>query len=256
MPLVLTKPLVFLDLETTGINIASDRIVEISILKLHPDGAQQTLTRRINPEMPIPAEATRVHGITNEDVANMPTFKQVAREIANLIDNSDLAGYNSNKFDIPLLGEEFLRADVDIDVKARKWIDVQNIFHKKEQRTLGAAYKFYCDKNLENAHNAEADTMATYEVLMAQLSRYEDLKNDVNFLHEFSGRTNSVDLAGRIVWNEKKIAVFNFGKHKDKPVTEIFEKEPSYFDWMMKGDFPLHTKKVLTAIRLGSLREE
>ena len=255
MNINLTKPLVFLDLETTGLNIASDRIVEISILKLSPDGAQQTLTRRINPEMPIPPEVTKVHGISDADVANMPTFKQVAREIANLIDNSDLAGYNSNRFDIPLLGEEFLRADVDIDVKARKWIDVQNIFHKMEQRTLSAAYKFYCEKSLENAHSAEADTMATYEILLAQLSRYEDLQNDVNFLHEFSGRTNSVDLAGRIVLNAKGVAVFSFGKHKDKPVTEVFDKESSYFDWMMKGDFPLHTKKVLTAIRLGILNK-
>ena len=250
MSLNLTRPLAFFDLETTGINTNTDRIVEISILKIMPDGAQLTLTRRINPERPIPPEVSKIHGITDEDVKDMPTFKQAAKEFANFIGGADLAGYNSNKFDIPMLVEEFLRAEVDFSIEGRKMVDVQNIFHKKEQRTLSAAYKFYCNKEIENAHSAEADIKATYEVLLGQLERYPDLQNDVAFLHEYTSRNSNVDLAGRIVYNAKGIEVFNFGKHKDKPVTEVFTIEPSYYDWMMKGEFAYDTKRVITAIRL------
>jgi len=256
MGLKLKKPIVFFDLETTGVNVAKDRIVEISILKLHPDGKKEVKTRRVNPQMPIPKESSEIHGIYDEDVKDEPTFKAMAKSLVKFIGNSDLAGYNSNKFDVPLLVEEFLRVDVDFDIENRSLVDVQNIFHKMEQRTLVAAYKFYCDKDLENAHSAEADNTATFEVLESQLERYDELENNVEFLSEFSRRTNNADLMGRIVFNDDGVEVFNFGKHKDKPVTEILEKQPSYYNWMMDGDFPLYTKKVLTAIKLRSFNQK
>lgn len=250
MKLQLKRPIVFFDLETTGTDVAKDRIVEISILKLHPDGKKEVKTRRVNPEMPIPAGSSEIHGIYDEDVKDEPTFAALAKSLAQFIGNSDLAGYNSNKFDVPLLVEEFLRVGVDFDLESRKLVDVQNIFHKMEQRTLVAAYKFYCGKDLVDAHSAEADIKATYEVLESQIERYEELENDIDFLADFSKRNDTADLMGRIVFNEEGVEVFNFGKHKGKPVTEVLEKEPSYYDWMMKGDFPLYTKKVLTSIKL------
>lgn len=254
MKLKLSKPLAFFDLETTGINIATDRIVEISIVKILPDGGKEIKTKLINPTIPIPIESSAVHGITDADVADKPTFKEVAREFSAFIEGCDLGGFNSNKFDVPLLAEEFLRADVDFDISKRKLVDVQNIFHKMEQRTLSAAYKFYCNKNLDNAHSAEADTLATYEILEAQIEKYDELENDVKFLAEFSQRTNNADLLGRIIYNEDGVEVFNFGKHKDVPVEQVLVREPGYYNWMMNGDFPLYTKKVLTAIRLRALK--
>ena len=253
MKLNLKRPIVFFDLETTGVNTSHDRIVEISLIKVMPNGDEIIRTRRINPEMPIPAEATAVHGITDEDVKNEPTFRQIAKSLYQFIQGCDFGGFNSNRFDLPLLVEEFLRAGVvDVDFKRRKFIDVQNIFHKKEQRTLVAAYKFYCDKDLTEAHSAAADTQATYEVLCAQLDRYEDLQNDIDFLADFSARDKTVDYAGRIIYNEKGEEVFSFGKYKGKTVEEVFRIEPSYYAWMMNGDFPLYTKKVITEIRMRS----
>ncbi|MFN8154155.1 MAG: exonuclease domain-containing protein [Bacteroidia bacterium] len=253
MKLKLHKPLAFFDLETTGVTVGADRIVEISVLKLMPDGTRQIFTRRVNPEIPIPEGASKVHGIYDKDVAEEPNFRQLAPELIAFLGNADLAGYNSNKFDVPMLVDEFLRVGVQFEMKGRKLVDVQNIFHKMEQRTLAAAYKFYCNKEIVNAHSAEADILATYEVLMAQLEKYDSLASDVDGLHQFSSLTQNVDLAGRIVYNEKKEEVFNFGKHKGKTVKEIFEKEPSYYDWMLKGDFPLETKQVLTALRLRGM---
>ena len=251
MKLNLKNPLVFFDLETTGTNINSDRIVEICYLKVYPNGNEESKTMRINPEMHIPEASSAVHGIYDADVADCPTFKEVAKNIANDIEGCDLAGFNSNRFDIPLLAEEFLRAGVDIDMMKRKFIDVQVIFHKLEQRTLSAAYKFYCDKNLEDAHTAEADTRATYEVLMAQLDHYPDvLENDMKFLADYSSYNKNVDFAGRIVYNEQGVEVFNFGKYKGMPVAEILKKDVGYFGWLMQGDFTLNTKNVLTKIRL------
>lgn len=250
MELNLKNSLAFFDLETTGINIVRDRIVELSVLKVNPNQSIETKTMRINPEIPIPKETTKIHGITNEDVKDAPTFKQVAKELAAFLLGCDLAGYNSNRFDIPLLVEEFLRADVDFDVRNRKFIDVQVIFHKKEQRTLSAAYKFYCQKELSNAHSAQADIEATYEILKAQLDRYEDLKNDIEYLSKYSAHNRKADLAGRIVYNKKKEPTFNFGKHKGKTVESVFKKDPGYYSWMMNADFPLFTKKVLTEIKL------
>ncbi len=252
MNLKLSKPLAFFDLETTGLNIANDRIVEIAIVKIMPNGDKEIKTKLINPTIPIPQEVSLVHGITDEDVKDKATFKEVAHELYQFIEGCDLAGYNSNRFDVPLLAEEFLRADIDFDVSKRNLIDVQNIFHKMEKRTLSAAYKFYCGEELIDAHSAEADTVATYEILEAQIAHYEDLKGDSKFLGEFSQMTKNADLLGRIVFNKDGIEVFNFGKHKGKPVVEILEKEPGYYSWMMNGDFPLYTKKVLTAIRLKS----
>lgn len=252
----LHRPLAFFDLETTGVTVGADRIVEISILKLHPDGERSVFTRRINPEMPIPEFASKVHGIYDKDVADAPNFRQLAPEIASFIGNADLAGYNSNKFDIPMLVDEFLRVGLSFDMKGRRTVDVQNIFHKMEQRTLSAAYRFYCDKEIVNAHSAEADITATYEVLMAQLERYGQLARDVDGLHAFSALTQNVDLAGRIVYNEKKEEVFNFGKHKGKTVSEVFSREPSYYEWMLNGDFPRETKQVLTALRLRNLNSK
>ena len=250
MKLNLANPIVFFDLETTGINIAKDRIVEISVLKVYPNGKEEQKTIRVNPGMHIPEEASAIHGIYDEDVKDAPMFKHIARELAHYIEGCDLGGYNSNRFDIPLLAEEFLRAGVDIDLNRRKFIDVQTIFHKMEQRTLSAAYKFYCDKSLENAHTAEADTMATYEVLKAQLDRYPELQNDIDFLSKYSSYTNNVDFAGRMVYNDKGEEIINFGKHKGRLVEEVLKTDLGYYEWMMKGDFPLNTKKKLTEIKL------
>jgi len=250
MELALKNPLVFFDLETTGVNVASDRIVEISWLKIQPDGRESKQTQLVNPTIPIDPKATVIHGIRDEDVKDKPTFSEMARTLANEFEGCDFAGYNSNKFDIPLLAEEFLRAGVDFDLRKRKFIDVQVIFHKMEQRTLTAAYQFYCKKVLEDAHSAEADTLATYEILKAQLDHYEHLQNDVDYLSAFSTQNRSVDLAGRIIYNDKDIEVFNFGKYKGEPVEEVLKKDPGYFGWILNGDFPLYTKKVLTNIKL------
>ena len=251
MKLNLKNPLVFFDLETTGTNINSDRIVEICYLKVYPNGNEESKTLRSNPEMHIPEASSAIHGIYDADVADCPTFKDVAKNIASDIEGCDLAGFNSNRFDIPLLAEEFLRAGVDIDMMKRKFVDVQVIYHKLEQRTLSAAYKFYCDKNLEDAHTAEADTRATYEVLKAQLDRYpEVLENDIKFLADYSSYNKNVDFAGRIVYNEQGVEVFNFGKYKGMSVSEILKKDSGYFGWLMQGDFTLNTKNVLTKIRL------
>lgn len=254
MQLNLKNPLVFFDLETTGINITKDRIVEISFLKVYPNGKEEVRSRRINPEMPIPEQATAIHGITDDDVKDCPTFRQIAKSLAEQLEGCDLAGFNSSRFDVPMLAEEFLRVGVDFDMSKRKFVDVQIIFHKKEQRTLEAAYKFYCDKELINAHSAEADTLATYEVLKSQLDRYPDLENDVEKLSaEYSSFNNNVDFAGRIVLNENGVEVFNFGKHKGRPVADVFRDEPSYYSWMIDGDFPLNTKQMLTKIRLREM---
>lgn len=251
MKLNLKNPLVFFDLETTGTNINSDRIVEICYLKVYPNGNEEAKTLRINPEMHIPEASSAVHGIYDEDVVDCPTFKDVAKNIASDIEGCDLAGFNSNRFDIPVLAEEFLRAGVDIDLMKRKFVDVQVIYHKLEQRTLSAAYKFYCEKNLEDAHTAEADTRATYEVLKAQLDRYADvLENDINFLSNYSCYSRNVDFAGRIVYNDQDVEVFNFGKYKGVSVKEVLQKDPGYYSWIMQGDFTLNTKNVLTKIRL------
>ena len=255
MRLNLKNPIIFFDLETTGINIAADRIVEISYLKVDLNGNETTKTLRLNPEMPIPEKVTAIHGISNEDVKDAPTFNEVAKSLARDFEGCDLAGYNSVKFDIPLLAEEFLRSGVEIDLKRRKFVDVQIIFMKMEPRTLTAAYKFFANKELSNAHSAEADTLATYEILQAQLDRYPNLENDVGKLAEFSAHTRNVDFAGRIVYNEDDVEVFNFGKYKGTPVIDVLGKDPGYYGWMMNGDFPLYTKKVLTNIKLGSIKK-
>lgn len=252
MRLNLTNPIVFFDLETTGVNVAHDRIVEICYLKVWPNGNESARTMRINPEMHIPEQASEVHGIYDKDVADCPTFKMVAKEVAHDFEGCDIAGFNSNRFDVPMLAEEFLRAGVDLDLTRHKLIDVQVIYHKMEQRTLSAAYKFYCGKNLEDAHSAEGDTRATYEVLKAQLDRYPELRNDTAFLSEFSSFTDNVDFAGRIVYNKNHIEVFNFGKYKDQPVVQVLQRDPSYYRWMMDGDFALNTKQVLTRIKLAN----
>ena len=256
MQLNLKKPICFFDLETTGVNITTDRIVEISILKVFPDGNEERKTWRVNPEMPIPKEVTAIHGISDADVADKPTFKELAKEIHQMIKDSDLGGFNSNRFDIPLLAEEMLRADVDFDMKNRVAVDVQTIFHKMEQRTLTAAYKFYCGKNLEDAHSAEADTNATYEVLKAQLSKYDELQNDMKFLSEFSSRRKFADFAGFLIFNKAGEECFSFGKHKGKRVVDVLEQEPGYFGWLLNADFPLYTKKVLTGIKLKALNNK
>jgi DNA polymerase-3 subunit epsilon len=229
--------------------------VEISYLKVFPNGNEESKTRRINPEMPIPPQSSAIHGIYDDDIKDAPTFKSIAKSLAAQIEGCDLAGYNSNRFDIPLLAEEFLRADVDIDFTKRKFVDVQNIFHKKEQRTLSAAYKFYCDRDLENAHTAEADTNATYEILQSQLDRYPDLVNDVSFLSEFSTLSDNVDFAGRVVYNDKKQEIINFGKYKGRLVEEVLREDSGYYGWILQGDFPLHTKKVFTNIRLRTFNK-
>ncbi len=253
MELNLKRPICFFDLETTGVNISKDRIVEISILKIFPNGTQESKTWLVNPEMPIPAETTAVHGIDDAKVANEPIFKELAAKVSEMIKGCDLGGFNSNRFDIPLLAEELLRAGLDFDMKNTVAIDVQTIYHKMEKRTLSAAYKFYCDKDLTDAHSAEADTLATYEVLKAQLDKYPELENDARFLAEFSSRKQFVDFAGFIAYNEDGKEVFSFGKHKGKLVEQIMEEEPGYFGWIQNADFPLYTKKVLTAIRLRKL---
>jgi len=253
MGLDLKKPIVFFDLETTGINIAKDRIVEISILKVFPNGTKESKTWLVNPEMKIPKETSEIHGITDEKVANEPNFKQLAKEVETMIKGSDLAGFNSNRFDIPLLAEEMLRVGIDFDMKNRVAIDVQAIFHKKEQRTLSAGYKFYCDKELENAHSAEADTLATYEILLAQIEKYEDIGTDVKSLSEYSSHQKRADFAGFLMFDEENNETFSFGKYKGRKVTDVFEENPGYYAWIQNADFPLYTKKVLTQIKLRSL---
>lgn len=250
MELNLKNPLIFFDLETTGLNITNDRIVELSYIKVQPNGEEESKTIFVNPEMHIPEQSTAIHGIKDEDVKDKPTFKQIAKELAKTFEGCDLAGFNSNRFDIPMLEEEFLKAGVDIDFTKRKFIDVQTIFHKMEQRTLSAAYKFYCGKELEGPHDAENDTRATLAVLKAQLDKYTTLKNDVAFLSEYSSQNKNVDLAGRIIYNEKDVEVFNFGKYKGKPVEDVLARDSGYYGWMMNGDFPIDTKRVLTKIKL------
>lgn len=248
MQLQLKRPIAFFDLETTGVTLGLDRIIEISVLKLHPDGSKEIYTRRINPGRAIPPEITKLTGISDDDVKDQPVFEVLAKEIHQFFENCDLAGYNSNKFDVPFLVEEFYRAGVEFVVRGRKLVDVQNIFHKMEPRTLSAAYKFYCGKTLENAHSAEADITATAEILEAQLAKYEELEKGVEFLHDFTNLHKTVDLAGRMVFDPQQRAVFNFGKHKGKPVTEVFTAEPSYYDWLMKGDFASETKAAFKQI--------
>jgi len=268
MELKLRNPLIFLDLETTGINVASDRIVEIALLKINPDGREEEKLMRINPEMHIPEQSSRIHGIYDQDIKDCPTFREVAKTLAQFMEGCDLAGFNSNRFDIPLLAEEFLRSGVDIDMKRHKFVDIQAIFHKMEKRTLTAAYKLYCNKELEDAHSAMVDTKATYEVLKAQLERYEAAEyedsqgrksvpiiNDVEKLSEFSCFDRNVDFMGRIVYDENNIEVFNFGKNKGVPVEKVLKDQPGYYGWIMNGDFPLYTKKVLTAIKLRAFNK-
>lgn len=251
MKLNLKRPLIVFDLETTGVSITHDRIVEIAYIKAWPNGNEESKKLRLNPEMPIPSESTAVHGIKDEDVQDCPTFKEVATELAATFKGSDLAGFNSNHFDIPMLSEEMLRAGVDFDLRDVCFVDVQNIFHKMEQRTLSAAYKFYCHKELINAHTALGDTEATYEVLKAQLDRYAGtLKNDIPFLAEFSKMNNNVDLAGRMIRNGNGDVIFNFGKYKGRKVKDVLRSDTGYYGWMMQGDFPLDTKNVLTRLKL------
>ena len=263
MELTINRPIAFFDLETTGINIGTDRIIEIGILKVNPDGSKETLEQRINPEVHIPEEVSLIHGITDLDVKDKPIFKKVAPDLVNFLKDCDLAGYNCHRFDVPLLMEEFLRCEVDFDLKDRNIIDVQNIFHKMEQRTLKAAYKFYCDKELVMAHSAMGDTEASYEVLKAQIEKYQNteftdgegnvnipVQNDIKTLSDFSYYNKNVDLVGQIIFNKDQREVFNFGKHKGRPVEEVFRDEPSYYAWMMKSQFPLSTKKVITAIKM------
>ena len=258
MNLNLTKPIVFFDLETTGVNIATDRIVEISILKVFPNGNKESKTWLVNPEVEIPEEAAAIHGITNEKVVTEPTFKELASKVNEMIAGCDLAGFNSNRFDIPLLAEELMRAGIDFDMKNRKAIDVQVIFHKKEQRTLGAGYQFYCGKELEGAHGAEADTNATYEILLAQIEKYEDLGNSVDTLSEFSSHSKRADFAGFILFNDEKQEIFSFGKYKGRTVEEVLVENPGYNNWIQNADFPLYTKKVLQQIkeRMSETKDE
>lgn len=269
MELKLKRPICFFDLETTGTNVSKDRIVEISITKIYPDGKEEEKTRKINPTIPIPIESSLIHGVYDEDVKDAPTFKAVAKSLYDFMKDCDLAGFNSNRFDVPLLLEEFYRVDMELDISKINLVDVQNIFHQMEQRTLVAAYKFYCNKDLTDAHSAAADTNATYEVMKAMLDKYKDtefinkkgevskpVQNDMNALGEFSKRNNNVDLIGRFVFNEDNIPVFNFGKHTGKPVEQVLSEEPSYYAWMMKGDFPTHTKKVLEKIKLNLLQKK
>ncbi|GJN62409.1 3'-5' exonuclease [Elizabethkingia anophelis] len=252
MNLKLHKPLCIFDLETTGINISKDRIVEICILKVFPDASRETKTWLVNPEMPIPKESSDIHGITDEMVADKPTLKEIAPKIIDMIKDSDLGGFNSNRFDIPLLAEELLRVDFDFDLSKHKPIDVQTIFHKMEPRNLSAAYQFYCGKSLENAHSAEADTLATFEILDAQVGKYDELGDNAHSLSEFSFHKRSADLAGFIIYNDKEEEMFSFGKYKGQKVLDVFDKDPGYFGWIQNADFPLYTKKILTAIKLKS----
>lgn len=253
MELRLTRPLVFFDIEATGLNISTDRIVELCYIKVYPDGSEETETIRFNPGIHISAEATAVNGIHDEDVAGCPHFKDLAADLAGRFAGCDFAGFNSNHFDVPLLVEEFLRAGIDLGLTGRRFVDVQAIFHKMERRDLTAAYRFYCQKDLTEAHTALADTQATYEVLKAQLDRYAgNLHNDVTFLADFSRRNNNVDLAGRIVYNEQKVEVFNFGKYRGQPVAQVLQRDPGYFSWVMQGDFPQNTKQTLMRIKLNA----
>ncbi len=256
MELKLSKPICFFDLETTGTNVVNDRIVEIAVLKIYPNGNKESKTWLVNPEMKIPAEASAIHGITDEKVASEPTFKELSHTIWNMIKDSDLAGFNSDRFDIPLLAEEMLRVGIEFDLKNRNTVDVQAIFHKMEQRTLSAAYRFYCDRELNDAHSAEADTQATYEVLLAQIEKYPELENDVKKLSAFSHRRQAVDFAGFIILDDDGEEAFSFGKHKGKKVLDVLEKEPGYFGWILNADFPRYTKKVLTQIKLSSLNNK
>ena len=250
MKLNLKNPLVFFDLETTGLDIATDRIVEICYLKVEPNGNEESKAMRLNPEMHISETASKVHGITDDDVKDCPTFKQIAASLAHTLEGCDLAGFNSNRFDIPMLAEEFLRAGIDIDLSKRKMIDVQNIYHKMERRTLVAAYKYYCGKDLENAHSALADTQATYEVLQAQLDKYpSDLQNDVAFLADFSTLYHNVDLAGRFVYNDKGEEIVNFGKYSGQTVKSVLQRDPGYYGWILQGNFTLNTKQTITRLR-------
>ncbi|MGB3453616.1 MAG: 3'-5' exonuclease [Moheibacter sp.] len=248
--LKLHKPICFFDLETTGLNVGKDRIVEISVLKVFPNGNKESKTLRVNPEIPISREAQAVHGISNEDVADEPTFKEIAPQIWEMMKDSDLAGYNSNRFDVPLLAEEFMRSGFEFDIDRHRLVDVQVIFYKKEPRDLTSAFKYYCDKDLKDAHSAAADVEATYEVLKAQIEKYEDLENDIRFLSEFTTQKQTADLAGFIGYNDKGDEIFSFGKHKGKKVTEVFDTDPGYYGWIQNADFPLYTKKVLTKIKL------
>jgi DNA polymerase-3 subunit epsilon len=248
MNLKLERPLVFFDLETTGVNIGTDRIVEISILKVHPNGNKESYTWLVNPEIEIPAEATAVHGITNEKVVTEPTFNELAAKVSDLIADCDLAGFNSNRFDIPLLAEELMRAGIDFDMDNRKAVDVQVIYHKKEKRNLSAGYQFYCGKELEGAHSAEADTLATYEILNAQVEMYEDLENTLDALSEYSSHSKRADFAGFILFNENKQEIFSFGKYKGRLVEDVLKENPGYNSWIQNADFPLYTKKVLQRI--------
>lgn len=247
MNLQLTRPIAFIDLETTGINISTDRIVEIAIVKISPDGSRLVKRKIINPTIPIPQAAIDVHGITNEMVKDAPTFKQASNEIKQFIEGCDIGGYNSNRFDIPMLVEEFLRCELNIDIESRKLVDVQKVYHLMEQRTLSAAYKFYCQKELEGAHGAEVDATATYEVLEAQIAKYSQIGNTVESIIKFTGEEQIVDFSRRFIM-ENGVEIFNFGKHKGKPVTRVLKEEPQYYDWMMKGDFALHTKLKITEI--------
>ncbi len=255
MELELNRPLIVFDLETTGTNVATDRIVEIGIVQIFPDGREEDKRYLVNPTVPIPPEVTAIHGITNEDVMNEPTFAQLAGELNEYMKHCDFAGFNSVRFDFPLLVEEFLRSNVDFDSDSRKFVDVQRIFHTMEPRNLSAAYKFYCDKELENAHTAMADTKATYEILKAQLIRYPQISNQIDKLSEFAGKTNLVDFGGRFIYDNNKVPLFNFGKHKGKPVTQVLQNEPSYYDWMMNSDFALDTKRKLAQIKLLMLNK-
>jgi len=248
--LKLNKPICFFDLETTGTEISKDRIVEIAILKVFPDGKEISKCWKVNPEIPIPFLVSQIHGITNEMVENEPNFKTLAPQIVEMIKDCDLAGYNSNKFDIPLLAEELLRNGFDFDLEKHRTIDVQVIFYKMQPRTLSAAYQFYCNKNLDNAHSADADTLATYEVLKAQIEQYDELQNEVNFLQEFTTQKKSVDLAGFIIYNDKNEEIFSFGKYKGHKVSEVLMKDPGYYSWIQNADFPFYTKKVLTKLKL------
>lgn len=253
MKLLLRKPIIFFDLETTGVSVTQDSIVQLSYIKVSPNGEEREGNLYINPGRHIPEESTAIHHITDEMVADKPTFKQLAAQLEQIFKGSDLAGYNSNRFDVPMLIEEFLRAGISFDISKCRFIDVQNIFYKKEPRTLVAAYRFYCGKNLEDAHSADADTRATYEVLQAQLDRYDDLENDVEWLQNFSRMNRNADPMGAMVYDDKDRICFNFGKHKGRPVLEVLDKEPAYYSWMMNGDFALSTKQVLTQIKLSAM---
>jgi len=253
MSLQLTRPIAFIDLETTGVNLSTDRIVEVAIIKVLPDGTRQVKRKLINPEMPIPAVVIDIHGITDAMVKDAPTFKQAGNELKQFIENCDLGGYNSNRFDIPMLMEEFLRAGMDVDLSTRRMVDVQHIFYTKEPRTLSAAYKFYCEKELTQAHSAEADVNATIDVLLSQIKKYPDLGNSVDTILAKVGEEKVVDYARRFCFDTKGVEIFNFGKHKGRPVLDVLKAEPQYYDWMMKGDFPLHTKQKLTEILNKSL---